>query len=184
MKRAKERDTEERDVKNIPEVLLRKADGTEMVKPTFEQFLTHEELTTIAAKTPNVLVCNFNTFLGDTIKEKYESLFVIICKETNLLLQRGAAGYFWIVSSPDVSSIFETVTTGYEPWPYAYTPHLLNGQYPMGLAAVDFCGVLNCKWRLYKNAAFPANQIIIGANDKLEDFDHYTKLKIANFIII
>ena len=57
---------------------------------------------------------DFSTALGDTIKEKYESLYVKVVEVTNVVHRktlRGGAN--WIVTSPEVASIFETATAGF-----------------------------------------------------------------------
>jgi hypothetical protein len=54
---------------------------------------------------------DFQTALGDTIREKYESLYVKVVEVSNVInrkMVRGQAN--WVVASPEVASMFfETV---------------------------------------------------------------------------
>lgn len=87
----------------------------EFVPPTFKTFFDSEGLADIAKTAGTVAAWDFLTALGDTIKEKYESLYVKCHELTSILLRKGAKGYFWIATSPEVASIFETATAGF--WP-------------------------------------------------------------------
>lgn len=151
-------------------------------KPTFEKFFTSEELAEIARTAGTVACWDFNCALGDTIKEKYESLYVKLHEMTNLLLKKGAAGYFWIAASPEVISIFETATAGFAPAPWD-RGDIIGGVMPLGLPAVSYHGSVNLRWRLYSDSAMPTNMVLIGCNDKREDKSHYARLIVANFII-
>lgn len=151
-------------------------------KPTFDNFFEHDELMDMAMNAATVSAWDFNSALGDTIMEKYESLYVKVAEMTNVLLKKGAKGYFWIVCNPEVASIFETATTGYRPCA-CDEDLLLHGQQPMGLSEVRHLGLINAKWRLYVDTEMEPNKLLIGCNDKREDNLHYARLSISNFII-
>lgn len=130
-----------------------------------------EEITTVMAQEVNleidreiigdlrlnagtVATWDFNTSLGDTIKEKYESLFVKVTEISNIVHKktlRGAAN--WIITSPEVASIFETATAGFAPAPSENFTSSIGIQY---------VGSVNNRWRLYKDPAFPTNQLLLG----------------------
>lgn len=97
---------------------------------------------------------DFNTALGETIKEKYESLYVKVVEISNVIHRktlRGGAN--WIVTSPEVASIFETATAGFAPAPSeTFTSSL----------GVQYVGTVNNRWRLYKDPLFPSNQLLLG----------------------
>lgn len=156
-------------------------------KPTFENFFSHEELEQIRQIAGTIITWDFCTALGHTIKERYEGLYCKVNELTNVLVAKGAAGYFWMVMSPEIASIFETAVAGFVPSctceEDSNTHPNLNGHSPLGLAAVDYVGLVNGKWRLYKDAEFEQGQILVGCNDALESSIHYGRLNIANFII-
>jgi hypothetical protein len=97
---------------------------------------------------------DFNTALGDTIKEKYESLYVKVVEVSNVIHRktlRGGANF--IVTSPEVASVFETATAGFAPAPSeTFTSSL----------GIQYVGTVNNRWRLYKDPLFPTSQLLMG----------------------
>lgn len=97
---------------------------------------------------------DFNTALGDTIKEKYESLYVKVVEVSNVVHRKTLrGGCNWIVTSPEVASIFETATAGFAPTPSENFTSSLGIQY---------VGTVTNKWRVYKDPLFPTGQILMG----------------------
>ena len=97
---------------------------------------------------------DFSAALGDTIKEKYESLFVKVTEVSNVIHRktlRGGAN--WIVCSPEIASIFETATAGFAPAPSETFSSSLGVQY---------VGSVNNRWRLFKDPLFQTNQMLLG----------------------
>lgn len=97
---------------------------------------------------------DFNTALGDTIKEKYESLYVKVVEVSNVVHRKTLrGGCNWIVTSPEVASIFETATAGFAPAPSeTFTSSL----------GIQYVGTVNNRWRLYKDPLFPSGQLLMG----------------------
>jgi hypothetical protein len=97
---------------------------------------------------------DFNTALGDTIKEKYESLFVKVVEISAVVHRKTLrGGCNWIVTSPEVAAIFETATAGFAPAPSeTFTSSL----------GIQYVGTVNARWRLYKDPLFPTNQMLLG----------------------
>lgn len=163
---------------------------TEFTVPTFENFFGVADLRELATCCETTSAWDFNSSLGDTIKEKYETLYVKVFEMINMLQAKGAKGYFWVVTSPEVSSIFETATAGFMPvssevWKNQLKYPFINGQYPMGMDDSDttFVGVVNSKLRLYKSLdPMFKETILVGANDVRHPNSHYGRLQISNFI--
>lgn len=91
---------------------------------------------------------------GDTIKEKYESLYVKVVEVSNIIHRktlRGGAN--WIVTSPEVAAIFETATAGFAPAP--------SNTFSSSLG-IQYIGTVNNRWKLYKDPLFSSNQILMG----------------------
>jgi hypothetical protein len=101
-----------------------------------------------------VAAWDYSTALGDTVKEKYESLYVKVVEVSNVIHRktlRGGAN--WLVTSPEVASIFETATAGFAPAPSeTFTSSL----------GVQYVGTINNRWRIYKDPLFQSNQILMG----------------------
>lgn len=116
--------------------------------------IDREVLTDLRNNAGTVGSWDFNTALGDTIKEKYESLYVKIVEMSAVIHRktlRGGAN--WLVTSPEVASIFETATAGFAPNPSeTFTSSL----------GIQYVGTINNRWKLYKDPLFPTNQILMG----------------------
>ena len=116
--------------------------------------IDREVLTDLRNNAGTVASWDFNTALGDTIKEKYESLYVKVVEVTNVVHRktlRGGAN--WIVTSPEVASIFETATAGFAP---------AASESFTGSLGIQYVGTVNNRWRIYKDPLFPTGQLLMG----------------------
>jgi len=111
-------------------------------------------------------IWDFNTSLGDTIKEKYKSLAAQIESVTNLLLESGATGQYWLFASPEVCSIIETdlsfKMSSEKEW-------VVN-------ECVNNCGTFY-KWRVLKGDLLSKYFLYVGVGNKCTFIEFY------NFII-
>jgi hypothetical protein len=116
--------------------------------------IDREVLTDLRNNAGTVAVWDFNTALGDTIKEKYESLYVKVVEVSNVVHRKTLrGGCNWLVTSPEVASVFETATAGFAPAPSeTFTSSL----------GIQYVGTINNRWRLYKDPLFPQGQILMG----------------------
>jgi len=116
--------------------------------------IDREVLTDLRNNAGTVAVWDFNTALGDTIKEKYESLYVKVVELSAVVHRKTLrGGCNWLVTSPEVASIFETATAGFAPAPSeTFTASL----------GIQYVGTINNRWRLYKDPLFPQGQILAG----------------------
>jgi hypothetical protein len=116
--------------------------------------IDREVLTDLRNNAGTVAAWDFNTALGETIKEKYESLYIKIVELSNVVHRKTLrGGCNWLVTSPEVASIFETATAGFAPAPSeTFTSSL----------GIQYVGTVNNRWRLYKDPLFPNNQILLG----------------------
>ncbi len=116
--------------------------------------IDREVLTDLRNNAGTVSSWDFATALGDTIKEKYESLYIKIVEISNVVHRKTLrGGCNWLVTSPEVASIFETATAGFAPAPSeTFTSSL----------GIQYVGTVNSRWRLYKDPLFPQGQILLG----------------------
>lgn len=116
--------------------------------------IDREVLTDLRNNAGTVAAWDFNTALGETIKEKYESLYVKVVELSAVVHRKTLrGGCNWIVTSPEVASIFETATAGFAPAPSeTFTSSL----------GIQYVGTVNNRWKLYKDPLFPSNQILMG----------------------
>jgi hypothetical protein len=116
--------------------------------------IDREVLTDLRNNAGTVAAWDFNTSLGETIKEKYESLYIKIVELSAVVHRKTLrGGCNWLVTSPEVASIFETATAGFAPAPSeTFTSSL----------GIQYVGTINNRWKLYKDPLFPSNQILLG----------------------
>jgi hypothetical protein len=116
--------------------------------------IDREVLSDLRNNAGTVASWDFNTALGDTIKEKYESLYVKVVEVSNVVHRKTLrGGCNWLVTSPEVASIFETATAGFAPAP---------GEGFTSSLGIQYVGTVNNRWRLYKDPLFPTGQILMG----------------------
>jgi len=113
---------------------------------------------------------------GDSLKEKYTSLYAKLKELTNTILSKGGKGFFWIVTSSDIVNWIEEVT--YEK--YARSKFILSADdhMPLGYNYVAFWGILDRKWRVYVDPLVPADNMLIGAGYAKKTSEYYASLKI------
>jgi hypothetical protein len=130
------------------------AELTQVMAQEINLEIDREILNDLRTNAGTVAAWDYNAALGDNIKEKYESLFVKITEVSNVVHRktlRGSAN--WIVTSPEIASIFETATAGFAPSSTeSFTSSL----------GVQYVGSVNQKWKLYKDPNFQNNQILMG----------------------
>lgn len=116
--------------------------------------IDREIITNLRAGVGTIAMWDYASALGDTIKEKYESLYVKVVEVSNVIMKktlRGGAN--WLVVSPEIASVFETATAGFAPAPTADFESALGIQY---------VGTINNRWKVYKDPLFPNDQILLG----------------------
>lgn len=95
---------------------------------------------------------NFNEALGDTIMEKYESLYVKLHDVGNKI-----GNLTRLICGPEVASIFETATSGFAPEPWPTNIKLCN-------IAFHKIGRINNKFDIYVDHRLKNNIYVIGDN--------------------
>ncbi len=130
------------------------AELTQILAKEINLEIDREIITDLRINAGTVATWDFATALGDTIKEKYESLYVKVVEVSNIIHRktlRGGAN--WIITSPEVASIFETATAGFAPAPSSAFESSLGIQY---------IGTVNNRWKVYKDPLFPRGSILMG----------------------
>ncbi len=97
---------------------------------------------------------NFNTIIGDTLKEKAEGIYDKIVELTDIMIKKQTSGFFWIITNPIIAELLKI--SSFEP----------TGNYlPMGETAVVEFGILDKKYKIFIADDFPKHKILIGVND-------------------
>lgn len=124
-----------------------------------------------------VAMTDFNSLLGNSIKERYEHLCIRI-SEIFLVLARkvSKARNGWILTSPEISSIFETCASGFR---LGVTPEYLSEgeeDHPV------YIGLISNKWSLYRHNLFPQGIVLMGVGRGEDDIQTRAILNLLNFV--
>lgn len=116
---------------------------------------------------------DMETALGDTLKEKYESLYIKLVETSKEI--EGLSGLYpnWMVTTPEIASIFETSSSWWQPTLLERRP-------------VEYVMVINQKWRLYKTDHLDEDEIVLGFNplNKTVPFHGNTSLNAEHYGIL
>ncbi len=142
-------------------------------KDAIKKFCNNEILTKLRDEAVTKASWNYGTAIGDSIRERYEGLWLTIVEVTNVCVRKGAKGLFWIVTSPEIASIFESMFA-----------HPLEPQreihIPIGGEEICNIGVIKSKWRLFADPKWNQNEILIGANWNAKP-EHAATITVINF---
>lgn len=109
---------------------------------------------------------------GNTVLEKYESLYVKLVEITNVLIRKSGGGCFWIMTSPELGSVLAK----------NLTPSSMD-LLPQGTESTIWIGTIERKWMLFTNSQFPTNRMLISrAYLPTADVLQSASVLIANFV--
>lgn len=143
--------------------------------PALDRYLKERKSSDLAQAAGIVTVWDFNTALGNTMVERFESLHVKIAEATAVAIRHGAAGYFWILTSPEVATMIEGTRN--------FKTTAESQEYiPMGVSDTMCVGTLDKRWRLYVEPHMSSNYMVIGC-DPHTNPKHIARISVANYII-
>jgi hypothetical protein len=144
------------------------------VETEFTQFMSEqinlevdrEIVEDLRANAGTIGVWDFATALGDTAKEKQESLYIKIVEVSNQIHKKTLrAEANFIVTSPEIAVILSTATAGFAAAPTD------GWESNVGM---QFLGTINSRYRLFKDPNFPRDQILLGfRGDSSYDVGYY-----------
>lgn len=142
---------------------------------------TEDDLLHLAENAGTVSLWSYRSALGDTLKEKCESLLIQISELTSVMIRKGASGYFWIAGGEKITA-FLGCTSYFEPIEKAYGEYPFDRQYYLGSGLNDR-GTIAEKWRLISCPKFEEDQLLVGVNNKREEYSHYARLKAVDLYV-
>ncbi len=98
---------------------------------------------------------DFAKLLGETIKEKWESLYVEMVKTGNEIRDKSFAPFVanFVVTSPEIASVFEDACHGLTSVPPLYMPSATD---------IQHIGTVCHRWRVYTDPKMSVKRIILG----------------------
>lgn len=104
-------------------------------------------------------LCEINkcASLGDTLKEKYESIYLkMIRLSVEAYRKNGSTGFNGLITSPELMALFESVCPRFAPT--GFCDQHKDGDQD---GPVMYHGVLNQRYRMYETPMMPKNQILL-----------------------
>lgn len=149
-------------------------------KPILSEFpdsWSHEMVEEALMNCGTVALWDWNTALGDTMREKYESLYVKIAELTSVIIRKGGKGRFWLMVPPEVVAVLETsISFGWNADPSV--DHM-----SMGTDTIMELGILARKWRVYVDPKMNYHQFLIGVGTDTNNHLNFARCSLANFCI-
>ena len=99
---------------------------------------------------------DFHEALGDTMKERYQHLYVrLVQRSTGIHRKSGIGETNWILTSPEIAAWFETLTAGFAP---VWTEQTDN--------KITYIGTLNRRWKIYCSTLVEPDTLLMGLVSK------------------
>jgi hypothetical protein len=134
-------------------------------------FLTEQEFLSVFESAITVSCWDFNSALGDTLREKYESLPLIVINVASVVAKNlSKAEYFWLAIPPVFSPVFDRLDDCVE-------------YRPMGGTECKYLGILSGRLKVYECPALPENAMLVGCGDRVMPGTHYGRIRIHNHIV-
>lgn len=119
-----------------------------------------------------VALWDFNTSLGTSLSEKYDTLFVKILEVSSVLMTNGAKGFFWTLCTPEISTMMQVHPT------FRYG-RKRDDYRPMEIVNRSCIGVLDRRWRTYVGLEM-GTVMLVGHDCNL---DNIARIRIANHYV-
>lgn len=110
--------------------------------------------------------------LGDTVMEKFESIFVKLIELTNVLEAKGAEGELWLLTGTQMGEVLKCSAS----FSGDSTP-------PRDALGILYHGMINKRWRLWIDSKAPSNQMLLGAGYDPSEVKSFCAMTVFDFEI-
>lgn len=138
-----------------------------------DKFFTHPVVEWFLTNAGSEEIIDWKTVVDNKDKEnKYKKLHAKLLEITNVVVGKGARGYFWLIASPQISDILASIK------PIFVSAGL--DQLPLGYPIVLRQGILDKRWLIYSDLALTNDIMLMGAGFSKKHNNYYCKIKIIN----
>jgi DNA-binding transcriptional MerR regulator len=143
-------------------------------------YLNRENIDEMLAIAEQATFLDFHALLGQTIRQKYEAIYCELVKISYALYRKNeTAPMNFILTSPEISAIFETCTAGFAPnWSTEIR----------GKPTIVYTGILNSRWRIYHSYMMQPNDAIMGyinEDNQIEYKENFLAvIRLTNFVSV
>lgn len=139
-----------------------------------DRFFTHPVVEWFLHNAGNVATIDWNTVFDKKDKEnKYKNLHTRLTEITDVIVKQGGKGYFWLITSPQLSDILGTMKS-------LFVSACVD-QLPLGYPVVLHQGILDKRWRIYSDLALTNNKMLMGAGFSKKHVNYYCNITIENY---
>lgn len=139
-----------------------------------DRFFTHPVVEWFLNNAGSTETIDWNEVVDNKDKDnKYKKLLSRIQEITDMVVEKGGRGYFWLMVSPRMSNIFTAMKS-------LFASDCLD-QFPLGYPIVLFMGTLDKRWRIYSDLALTNDTMLMGCCFSKKHANYYCKIKIENY---
>lgn len=144
----------------------------DITPPDAPEVLTLDEFLDLFDNAGTISCWDFNFALGDTLREKYESLWIKLLELAGVISQKiGKQMTYWAAVHPSVGAMcFKG---------FSHSPRLI----PMGGLEPIYLGTLCQRMEIFECPLPEPTRILVGCGDEKMSNDHYARLMLANYIV-
>jgi hypothetical protein len=143
------------------------------------KFNLEQDIDWIRINCGRIACWDFNSALGDTIKEKYEQLMVTVRGLTaEIAKELEKPKYFWLAIPPNFIGVLDCLYNITRQYPAFQGAEII----PMGGKDPQYLGILMNRWRVYSVPSLEKD-IVIGCGEDLGEPKCYARIALCNFII-
>lgn len=139
-----------------------------------ENPFAEEDFIRLAETAATVSAWDFNCALGDTLRDKFESLEFKIFEMAKVVASKiETEEFFWAAMH---SSLASQIEMAIDPNPRRKSFEGMGGRGP------KLFGTLMNRVKLYDVPILPTHWIVVGCGDKPKTSEHYARISVANYI--
>lgn len=135
-----------------------------------EDLFTKEVIPHLLTRCGTIAVCDYGTFLGDSLKEKFESLYIKLHEVSNVVAAKSGLHPHWILAGTFVGNLIGCFSSSYG---HNEKPKVTN-----------YVKRLNNKWDVFRTEQLEPGMVIMGTNEALrnpfEESKYLARLTVCN----
>lgn len=130
---------------------------------------TEREFLSLLETAQTVSMWNFANALGDTIKEKAESLYLMVIDVARTVARKiDKEQYFWLAIPPTMTTLFHTFM------------HDSVEYQAMGGIECKYLGIMGRVLKVYECPVLPDDKMLVGCGNEVMSEKHYARITISD----
>lgn len=142
------------------------------------RFLSFKEVRD--CKAGHVTAIDFALLLGDTIRERYESMHLRFSEMYNVLVRntKERTNVAWICTTPEIASIFEVATIGFQPTKLYSESFITQDENDPFVHK----GTIMGRWELFTHTRLQAGKVVMGLGRDINKMERIGRIEVTNYL--